>query len=75
MSFYRSFASKDALVTAYLREQEREYWACVGTGVVARHPKDPRRQIEALFESAIGNSQDRKLPRLRTRQCGGGNLR
>ena len=27
MSFYRSFASKDALVYEYLREQNREYWA------------------------------------------------
>jgi AcrR family transcriptional regulator len=52
MSFYRSFASKDALVIAYLREQEREYWAWWDT-VVARHPKDPRRQIEALFEAQL----------------------
>jgi AcrR family transcriptional regulator len=52
MSFYRSFASKDALVTAYLREQEREYWAWWDT-VVARYPDDPRRQIEALFEAQL----------------------
>jgi AcrR family transcriptional regulator len=50
MSFYRSFASKDALVTEYLREQEREYWAW-WDGVVGRHPGDPGRQIEALFEA------------------------
>jgi AcrR family transcriptional regulator len=52
MSFYRSFASKDALVTAYLREQEREYWAW-WDAAVARYPDDPRRQIEALFESQL----------------------
>jgi AcrR family transcriptional regulator len=52
MSFYRSFASKDALVTEYLREQEREYWAW-WDGVVGRFPGDPRRQIEALFEAQL----------------------
>jgi AcrR family transcriptional regulator len=52
MSFYRSFASKDALVTEYLREQEREYWAW-WDGAVARHPGEPRRQIEALFEAQL----------------------
>jgi AcrR family transcriptional regulator len=52
MSFYRSFASKDALVTEYLREQEREYWAW-WDAAVARHPNDPRRQVEALFEAQL----------------------
>jgi AcrR family transcriptional regulator len=52
MSFYRSFASKDALVTAYLREQEREYWAW-WDAVVGRFPDDPRRQVEALFEAQL----------------------
>jgi len=52
MSFYRSFASKDALVTEYLREQEREYWAWWDCAV-ARHPGDPRRQVEALFEAQM----------------------
>src|SRR5580658_9398889 len=52
MSFYRSFASKDALVTEYLRQQEREYWAW-WDGVVCRYPDDPRRQIEALFEAQL----------------------
>ena len=51
MSFYRSFASKDALVTEYLREQEREYWAW-WDATVAPYP-DPRRQIEALFEAQL----------------------
>src|SRR5882757_825412 len=45
MSFYRSFVSKDALVTKYLQEREREYWAWWDS-VVARYPDDPRRQVE-----------------------------
>src|ERR1700692_1593463 len=52
MSFYRSFTSKDALVTEYLREQEREYWAW-WDATVAAFPDDPRRQIEALFEAQL----------------------
>src|ERR1700692_3081193 len=52
MSFYRSFASKDALVAEYLREQEREYWAW-WDAAVARFPDDPRRQVEALFEAQL----------------------
>jgi AcrR family transcriptional regulator len=52
MSFYRSFASKDALVTEYLREQEREYWAW-WDAAVSRYPDDPRRQVEALFEAQL----------------------
>ena len=50
MSFYRSFASKDALVTAYLRQQEREFWVRWDTAV-AQFPDRPRSQIEALFEA------------------------
>jgi AcrR family transcriptional regulator len=52
MSFYRSFASKDALVAEYLREQEREYWAW-WDAAIARYPGDPRRQVEALFEAQL----------------------
>jgi AcrR family transcriptional regulator len=52
MSFYRSFASKDALVAEYLREQEREYWDWWDSAV-ARYPGDPSRQIEALFEAQL----------------------
>ena len=51
-SLYRSFASKEALVTEYLREQEREYWAW-WDAAVAPYPDDPRRQIEALFEAQL----------------------
>jgi AcrR family transcriptional regulator len=56
MSFYRSFASKDALVAEYLHEQERAYWAW-WDAAVARHPGDPRRQIEALFEAQLAVAQ------------------
>jgi AcrR family transcriptional regulator len=52
MSFYRSFASKDALVVEYLREQERGFWAR-WDATVAQHPGDPRRQIEALFQDQM----------------------
>jgi AcrR family transcriptional regulator len=52
MSFYRSFASKDALVVEYLREQEREFWTW-WDAAVARYPGDARRQVEALFEAQL----------------------
>ncbi|HEY0747727.1 MAG TPA: TetR/AcrR family transcriptional regulator, partial [Steroidobacteraceae bacterium] len=52
MSFYRSFASKDALVTEYLRERENEFWIW-WEEAVAQHPNNPRRQIEALFEQHL----------------------
>jgi AcrR family transcriptional regulator len=52
MSFYRSFASKDALVAEYLREQEREYWVW-WDATVAHYPDNPRRQVEALFEAQL----------------------
>jgi AcrR family transcriptional regulator len=52
MSFYRSFASKDALVVEYLREQERGFWAR-WEATVGLHPDDPRRQIEALFQDQM----------------------
>jgi AcrR family transcriptional regulator len=56
MSFYRSFASKEVLVTEYLREQERFYWAW-WDAAVARYPNDPRRQVEALFEGQLEIAQ------------------
>jgi AcrR family transcriptional regulator len=52
MSFYRSFASKDALVTEYLRERENEFWVW-WEEAVAQYPNNPRRQIEALFEQHL----------------------
>ncbi len=48
MSLYRSFASKDELVAAYLRERDTRYWEWWDS-VVARHPNAPREQLLALF--------------------------
>ena len=50
MSLYRSFASKDELAAAYLMERDERYWRW-WDGIVAKHPGEPRRQIEALFLS------------------------
>jgi AcrR family transcriptional regulator len=55
MSFYRSFESKEALVTEYLHAQEREYWHW-WDAAVARFPDEPRRQVEALFEAQMENA-------------------
>lgn len=52
MSFYRSFASKEALVAEYLRRQERDYWSRWNAAVAA-HPGDPRRQVEAVFAAQL----------------------
>src|ERR1700722_14366728 len=52
MSFYRIFESLDTVVTEYLREQEREYWAW-WDATVLHGPDAPRRQIEALFEAQL----------------------
>jgi AcrR family transcriptional regulator len=50
MSLYRSFASKDELVAAYLREQDERYWRH-WESVIARHPEGPRAQLLALFRA------------------------
>jgi AcrR family transcriptional regulator len=50
MSLYRSFASKDELVAAYLRERDTLYWQWWG-GVMALHPDNPRAQILDLFRA------------------------
>ena len=50
MSLYRSFASKDALIAAYLRERDESYWRH-WDAVIERHPEGPRAQLLALFRS------------------------
>jgi len=50
MSLYRSFASKDELVAAYLREQDERYWRH-WDGVIERYPEGPRAQLLALFRA------------------------
>jgi AcrR family transcriptional regulator len=55
MSFYRNFASKDELVAAYLRAEEREcldWW----DETVAAHAGNPRLQVESLFDVLVKNS-------------------
>ncbi len=48
MSLYRSFASKDELVAAFLEARNERYWAW-WDGIMARHPGNPRAQLTALF--------------------------
>src|ERR1700722_18416257 len=50
MSLYRSFASKDDLVAAYLEARSQRYWQW-WDGVMAQNPGDPRRQLRDLFEA------------------------
>jgi AcrR family transcriptional regulator len=50
VTLYRVFASKDDLVVQVLEEQARlfqQWW----DAIVAKHPREPRKQIEALFAS------------------------
>ena len=53
MSFYRSFQSKEHLVADYLREQEREYFEWWDS-TIAPFKGNPRKQLDALFESYLG---------------------
>jgi AcrR family transcriptional regulator len=50
MSLYRSFASKDDLVAAYLEARGQRYWQW-WDGVMARNASQPRRQLADLFEA------------------------
>src|SRR6202047_4416838 len=50
MSLYRSFASKDELVAAYLEARGQRYWQW-WDGVMARNANEPRRQLPDLFEA------------------------
>ncbi len=47
-SLYRSFASKDELAAAYLRDYEEGFWSRF-EGALARHPADPRAGLLAYF--------------------------
>src|SRR3984885_14386086 len=57
MSFYRSFASKDELVSEYLQDRQREFWSWWNEAI-APHAGNPRRQIEALFESQLAQVEE-----------------
>lgn len=48
-SLYRSFASKDELAAAYLRDYDGEFWSRFEQAIAA-HPGQPRAQLRALFE-------------------------
>ena len=50
MSLYRNFPSKDDLVVAFLEQRDGIYWAW-WDHVMAKHPGDPRMQIDDLFAS------------------------
>jgi AcrR family transcriptional regulator len=50
MSLYRSFASKDDLVAAYLEARSERYWQW-WDGVMAKNANEPRRQLRDLFEA------------------------
>jgi len=59
MSLYRSFPSKDDLVAAYLERRGARYWKWWDE-VTARHPDDPRRQLEDLFAAIAERVQHPK---------------
>ena len=50
VTLYRVYSSKDELIVKVLEEQAHR-WDQWWDEVVARHPGNPRKQIEALFES------------------------
>jgi AcrR family transcriptional regulator len=50
MSLYRAFPSKDDLVAAYLEKRNVEFWERWERSL-ARHPDDPRAQLEALLDA------------------------
>ena len=48
LSLYRQFASKDALMLAYLERQERRFWDRFDASL-AKHPNAPRLQLPQFF--------------------------
>lgn len=50
VTLYRVYSSKDELILKVLEEQA-ERWKQWWDEVVARHPGEPRKQIEAIFEA------------------------
>jgi AcrR family transcriptional regulator len=49
ISLYRSFASKDDLIVAYLDNRNAEYWRNVDR-VVTKHKDNPRAQLRVLID-------------------------
>src|SRR5580700_7175869 len=58
MSLYRNFPSKDDLVVAFLEYRDGLYWAW-WDHVMAKHPDDPRRQVDDLFASLARRVTDK----------------
>jgi AcrR family transcriptional regulator len=58
MSLYRNFPSKDDLVVAFLERRDQIYWAW-WDHVMAKHPDDPRRQVDDLFASLARRVTDK----------------
>ncbi len=56
MSLYRSFASKDELVAAYLELRSQKYWEW-WDGLMAQHPGEPRQQLRDWVQGAIERSR------------------
>ena len=56
-SLYRSFASKDELAAAYLRDYDGEFWNRFEQ-TIAAHPGQPRAQLRALFEQLAARARE-----------------
>jgi AcrR family transcriptional regulator len=67
-SLYRWFPSKDALVAAFLEDQDRRFWQWWDK-LLARHPDAPRAQLHALLAGMvkrIGSPHYRGCPFMNT---------
>ncbi|MGA2126566.1 MAG: TetR/AcrR family transcriptional regulator [Xanthobacteraceae bacterium] len=67
-SLYRWFPSKDALIAAFLEDQDRRFWLWWDK-VAARHPDAPREQLRALLAGMVkrlANPQYRGCPFMNT---------
>ena len=58
ISLYRSFASKDDLIVAYLEDRNAGYWRDLDRMMAAR-PDDPRAQLRALIRHIAGRATTR----------------
>jgi AcrR family transcriptional regulator len=55
ISLYRSFASKDELIVAYLESRDAEYWRNVDRVMAAKQDR-PRAQLRALVDYVAGRA-------------------